>query len=159
MEKKRILIGMTVGIVVIGALVFGVLFLTRNTGKTERTISAEEATASLDNMMGKINPSTAEPIKSSVEYSNKDVAAEELPELSDDDITVRASTDAYAEVWASPEKAGQGSDGWMREMAEGFNSCSSSCSRRAAGTPRSCASGPWATSPALRSKKTSTTKW
>ena len=122
MEKKRILIGMTVGIVVIGALVFGVLFLTRNTGKTERTISAEEATASLDNMMGKINPSTAEPIKSSVEYSNKDVAAEELPELSDDDITVRASTDAYAEVWASPEKAGQGSDGWMREMAEGFNS-------------------------------------
>ncbi len=122
MEKKRILIGMTVGIVVIGALVFGVLFLTRNTGKTERAISTEEATASLDNMMGKINPSTAEPIKSSVEYSNKDVAAEELPELSDDDITVRASTDAYAEVWASPEKAGQGSDGWMREMAEGFNS-------------------------------------
>ena len=114
MEKNRILIGMTVGIVVIGVLVFGVLFLTRNTGKTERTISAEEATASLDDMMGKINPSTAEPIKSSVEYSNKDVAAEELPELSDDDITVRASTDAYAEVWASPEKAGQGSDGWMR---------------------------------------------
>ena len=96
MEKKRILIGMTAGIVVIGALVFGALFLTRNPGKTERTISTEEAQASLDDMMGKINPSTAELVKSSVEYSNKDVAAEELPELSDDDITVTAATDAYA---------------------------------------------------------------
>ena len=134
MEKKRILIGMTVGIVVIGALVFGVLFLTRNTGKTERTISAEEATASLDNMMGKINPSTAEPIKSSVEYSNKDVAAEELPELSDDDITVRASTDAYAEVWRPARARTAGCARWPR--------ASTPRAPRWAASPRACSCAP-----------------
>ncbi len=122
MEKKRIGVALFGGLVVVGALVFGLLFLMRNTGKTERAISTEEATASLGDLVRRIDPSTATPVKSSIEYSEDNNEANELPELSKDSIVVPASTDAYAEVWASPEKAGQGSDGWMREMAEGFNS-------------------------------------
>ncbi|MDO4796896.1 MAG: VWA domain-containing protein [Coriobacteriales bacterium] len=121
MGKKRVIIGMCVGMVVIGALVFGILFLTRNTGKNERTISTETATQRMESMMREIDPSTAEPVKSSVEYSEKDTTAEELPALDTNKVTAKATTDTYAEIWSSPEKAGEGTDGWLREMAEQFN--------------------------------------
>jgi Ca-activated chloride channel family protein len=112
---------MVVGLVVISALVFGILFATRNVGKSERTISTESAQQRLTHMMREIEPATADPVKSSVEYTAQDTTADELPELDTNEITARATTDAFAEIWASPEKAGQGTDGWIREMAEGFN--------------------------------------
>ena len=121
MGKKRVVVGMVVGLVVISALVFGILFATRNVGKTERTISTESAQQRLTHMMREIEPATADPVKSSVEYTAQDTTADELPELDTNEITARATTDAFAEIWASPEKAGQGTDGWIREMAEGFN--------------------------------------
>lgn len=121
MGKKRVVIGLVVGLVVISGLVFGILALTRNTGKTERTISTETAQQRLADMMREISPDTAKPIKSSVEYSSNEVTAEELPALDTNSITCPATTDTFAEIWTSPEKAGQGTDGWLREMAEQFN--------------------------------------
>ena len=121
MGNKRVVIGLVGGLVIISALVFGILFLTRNTGKTERTISTETAQQRMADMMREISPDTAKPIKSSVEYSTNDVAAEELPKLDTNAITAPATTDLHAEIWSSPEKAGQGTDGWLREMAEQFN--------------------------------------
>lgn len=121
MGKKRVVIGLVGGLVVISALVFGILFLTRNTGKTQRTISTEDAQARMNDMMREIDPTVADPIKSSVEYATNDVTAEELPELETNEITCPSTTDLFAEIWCSPEKAGQGTDGWMREMAEQFN--------------------------------------
>ncbi len=121
MGNKRVVIGLVGGLVIISALVFGILFLTRNTGKTERTISTETAQQRMADMMREIDPDTANPVKSSVEYSSNDVAAEELPKLDTNAVTVPATTDLNAEIWSSPEKAGQGTDGWLREMAEKFN--------------------------------------
>ncbi|MDO4538201.1 MAG: vWA domain-containing protein [Coriobacteriales bacterium] len=121
MGKKRVIIGMAVGLVVISALVFGILILTRNVGKTERTVDAENAKTQLADMVRRIDPSTATPKKSSVEYSEKDTTAEELPALDTNAVTCEETTASFAEIWSSPEKAGQGTDGWMREMAEAFN--------------------------------------
>ncbi len=121
MGKKRVVVGMVIGLVVISVLVFGILFATRNTGKTERTISTETAQQRLADMMREIDPDTAEPKKSSVEYTEKDTTAEELPDLDTNAVTVPATTDTFAEIWSSPEKAGQNTDGWLREMAEQFN--------------------------------------
>jgi len=112
---------MGVGLVVIGALVFGILFLTRNAGKNERTISTETATQRMASMMREIDPATADPVKSSVEYTEKDTTAEELPDLNTNKVTAEATTETFAEIWSSPEKAGDGTDGWIREMAEQFN--------------------------------------
>ncbi len=121
MGKKKVVVGMAVGLVVISALVFGILMLTRNTGKTERTISTETATERLASMIREIDPGTSQPVKSSVEYSATDTTAEELPELDTNKVTAKATTDTFAEIWSSPEKAGDGTDGWLREMAEQFN--------------------------------------
>ena len=121
MQGKRIGIGFVVGIVAIAAIVFGVLHFTRNSGKTERVIDAEEAQTTLEELVSNISPTTATPHKSSVEYTEEDIAADELPELDPEKLAVRATTKTFAEIWASPEKAGTGTDGWMREMAEQFN--------------------------------------
>ena len=121
MGKKRVIVGLVIGLVVISGLVFGILSLTRNVGKTDRAISTETAQQRMEQMMREIDPQTAEPIKSSVEYTQKEVTAEELPALDTNEVTVPATTDSFAEIWASPEKAGQGTDGWIREMAEQFN--------------------------------------
>lgn len=121
MGKKRVVIGLVGGLVIISALVFGILFFMRNTGKTERTVKVEDAQQMMANMMREIDPGTAEPIKSSVEYTEQDTTAEELPELDTNEVTAPATTDTFAEIWSSPEKAGQGTDGWLREMAEQFN--------------------------------------
>lgn len=121
MGKKRVIIGLVVGLLVISGLVFGILFATRNTGKTSRTISTETAVQRLASMVRDIDPSTAQPVKSSVEYSEADTKAEELPELDTNPITCEATTPTFAEIWSSPEKANKGTDGWMREMAEQFN--------------------------------------
>jgi hypothetical protein len=107
MGKKRVIVGLVVGLVVISGLVFGILSLTRNVGKTDRAISTETAQQRMEQMLREIEPQTAEPIKSSVEYTQKEVTAEELPALDTNEVTVPATTDSFAEIWASPEKAGQ----------------------------------------------------
>lgn len=121
MGKKRVVIGLVAGLIIVSGLVFGILFATRNAGKTERTISTETAQERMADMMREIDPGTASPIKSSVEYTEQDTTADELPDLETNEVTARATTSNYAEIWSSPEKAGQGTDGWLREMAEGFN--------------------------------------
>ncbi|MEE0027839.1 MAG: hypothetical protein U0J70_09620, partial [Atopobiaceae bacterium] len=121
MAKKRVVIGLVVGLIIITGIVFGVLSITRDVGKTKRTVDTETATQQLADMMREIEPDTAEPVQSSVEYTEKDTTAEELPDLDTNAVVTEATTDTYAEIWSSPEKAGQGTDGWLREMAEAFN--------------------------------------
>ena len=121
MGNKRVVVGLVGGLVLISAIVFGVLLATRNAGKTERTISTESAVERMQSMMREIDPDTATPVKSSVEYTESETTAEELPDLNTNKVTCKATTDLYAEIWSSPEKANDGTDGWMREMAEQFN--------------------------------------
>lgn len=121
MAKKRVVIGLVVGLIIISGIVFGVLSITRDVGKTRRTVDTETATQQLADMLREIDPDTAEPVQSSVEYTEKDTTAEELPDLDTNAVVTEATTNTYAEIWSSPEKAGQGTDGWLREMAEAFN--------------------------------------
>lgn len=107
--------------VVVAIAVFGGIYLTRNWGKTEKVISKEQAEKNLDKMVKKIAPNKGTPKKSSVEYVDDDTTADELPDIENNKIGVKATTSLYAEIYCSPEKAGSGSDGWMCDMANDFN--------------------------------------
>ncbi|MGF1648640.1 MAG: VWA domain-containing protein [Kineosporiaceae bacterium] len=48
--------------------------------------------------------------------------ADTLPPIDEFPVVVQPSTDVVAEVFTSTEKSGTGSDGWMVEVAEEFNS-------------------------------------
>lgn len=107
------------------ALTAGLIFLgirwTTNLGKSDKVVDTETATASISKMVSKIDPYTAEPVKSPIEYSDTDVAADELPDIETCKVVVEPTTELYAEIWSSGEKVGKDTDGWMREMAEEFN--------------------------------------
>lgn len=120
MEKKNI--GIMAGIfVAVCALIFGGISLTRNLGKTSQTISKEEAKASLSKMVSRIKPSIGQEFKSSVEFTAEDTTKNELPDINTCKVVVEPTTDLYAEIFATSEKAGSGTDGWMTKMAESFN--------------------------------------
>ena len=107
--------------VVVAVCVFGGIYLTRNVGKSEKTVSKEQAEHNLEKMVKRIDPMMGKPVKSSVEYSDDDTSADELPDIENNTVGVYATTDLYAEIYCSPEKAGKGTDAWMCDMAESFN--------------------------------------
>ena len=121
MNKKIFGILMVVMILVCAA-VFGGIYMTRHIGKSEKVVSKESAERRLAKMVDKINPQTGTPAKSPIEYDETEDEADELPDIDTCPIQVRASSKLYAEIYSSPEKAGSGTDGWLCEMAEGFNS-------------------------------------
>lgn len=120
MEKKKIGI-LAVIVVVVCAVVFGGIYLTRNIGKSDKVISEESAQNKLSKMVNKISPDTAQPVKSPVEYDDTGDEASELPDIDTCEIGTSATTSLYAEIYSSPEKAGTGTDGWLCKMAEEFN--------------------------------------
>ncbi|MBP3892624.1 MAG: VWA domain-containing protein [Atopobiaceae bacterium] len=121
-NNSKGIIAVVAGILAVSVIVFGAFFLARNVFVPKNVRNAEDANAALTRMVGKIDPQTATPVKSSVEYTEQtDTTADELPDLDNNKVTADATTDLYAEIWCSPEKAGSGTDGWMRELAEDFN--------------------------------------
>ncbi len=120
MDKKKMGI-LVVGVIVVCALVFGGIYLTRNLGKSDKVISQDNAKSKLTKMVDKIDPTTAQPVKSPVEYDAVEDEANELPDIDTCEVTTSATTQLYAEIYSSPEKAGTGTDGWLCEMADEFN--------------------------------------
>jgi len=119
-ERKPIIV--VILFVVVAAVIFGGIALTKNVGKSKKAISAEDAKKSLTKMAKKVSAQKGKQYKSSVEFSDEDNVADELPDISSCEVTVPANTDLYAEIFCSPEKAGTGTDGWLCDMANEFNS-------------------------------------
>lgn len=121
-KNSKGIIAVVAGIFAVSIVVFGAFILARNVFVPKNVRTVEDATTSLTRMVETIEPATATPVKSSVEYAeDEDTTADELPDLENNKVTAQATTDLYAEIWCSPEKAGNGSDGWMRELADQFN--------------------------------------
>ncbi|MBQ9505317.1 MAG: VWA domain-containing protein [Lachnospiraceae bacterium] len=111
-----------IGIVALVIIVFTGLTITRNLGKSDKAISQESAEAQLEKMVQKVEPIVLDPVKAPVEYVSTEDDGSELPPIDPNDVVVKANTSVYAEIVSSPEKVGNGSDGWMKDLAEKFNS-------------------------------------
>ncbi len=123
MESEGKKNGLIIGIfAIVAVLVFGGIYITRNIGKSQKTISSEDAKKTIIKMARKVEPKKGKPVKSSIEFEEDDSVAKELPDIDTCEVTVPATTDLYAEIFCSPEKAGTGTDGWLCDMANEFNS-------------------------------------
>ena len=114
---KGVFIG---ALLLVFAVVFGGMWVFRNLGKSDRVVDAEDATRTLNKLYDRIDPEGAAPIKEAVDASDMLDEADELPDIDTCDVTVDGGAGA-TELWASGEKSGSGTDGWMREMAEAYN--------------------------------------
>ena len=98
--KNKVLMGAG-AFVVLCIVVFGGLYLTRNFGKSDKQVSSETALATIDKLYDKVRPLVAQPVKSSIEYSDSKSTADELPDIDSSYPTVvRASTDLSVELCA-----------------------------------------------------------
>ncbi len=117
-NKKQAAIIAAIGLAVF-VIAFAGIMLTRNVGKSAKTVSTESAVASIEKYIKKIAPKEAEPVKSPVELAGNDV--DELPDIDTNEITVKPSTSLYAEIFSTSEKCGPGKDGWINQVARSFN--------------------------------------
>jgi len=114
--------GRLIGIIVLViVLVFGGLMLVRNFGKSNKEISEAEARRDLAKIVRDIGASQGTPVKGHVNYDTGDTTFQELPDLTESSVVVSPNTSLYAEIFATSEKTGADTDGYLREMATKFN--------------------------------------
>lgn len=112
----------TIGILAaIAAFVFLSIFLIVKIASTKHVMSTKDADKKIGKMVESINPSETDKIKASVDVSENTNLDEELPKISKYPVSVEGKGDIDIEIFAAPEKAGSGTDGWMIESANKFN--------------------------------------
>lgn len=121
MKNNKTIIGVIIIAVVVFAAAVAGISVTRNIGKSDKTISTESAQKDIDSMLKHIEVNYADPVKSQVDLVQED-EQEELPDIDKNEITVHENTSLYVEIFTAPERAGKDKDGWTNEMAEKFNS-------------------------------------
>ncbi|MBR1459683.1 MAG: VWA domain-containing protein, partial [Oscillospiraceae bacterium] len=108
-----------IGVLVAGAIVGGVM-LTNNLGKTSYEISEEEAVTQMNKLLRNVNVTEVEARKATVDFSGTSLASS-LPDIESYPLTVTGDGQVNIEIFASPEKSGTGTDGWLNEAAKQFN--------------------------------------
>ena len=118
-SKNALFLGV-LGLLLAGGITGGVL-LSRNIGKSRQEISRDAAVTQLEKKLKKISVSNIPARKATVEIAGSNLA-EELPDISKYPLTVTGRGDLNIEIVSSTEKATGGTDGWLIEVAEDFNS-------------------------------------
>jgi Ca-activated chloride channel family protein len=104
----------------VAALVIGGIVITSTLKKPTYQISEEEARAKLTKLLHNVDVKTVEPRKAPVDFTASDLA-NTLPDIDQYPLTVTGDGQVNIEIFASPEKAGSGTDGWLNEAAKSFN--------------------------------------
>lgn len=121
MAKNASKVGALAGIgVAVAAVIVGGVVITNNIGKPNYEITEEEASRKLDKLLHNISVSSSEPRKATVDFTNNDLA-NTLPDIDEYPLSITGDGQVNIEIFASPEKAGSGTDGWLNEAAKTFN--------------------------------------
>lgn len=122
MAQKKKNTGALIGITAAVIAVIGVgIAITGNLGKPSYEISEEEAVRKLDKLLKNVQVTSVQARKAAVDFSDASLAAS-LPDIDQYPLSVTGDGDVVIEIFASPEKAGSGTDGWMNDAAMAFNS-------------------------------------
>lgn len=105
--------------VVVFGLIFGVVSITKNWGKTKDTVNTEAALKTLDSLYNKLNVTKSNPKAASGVVSDDGTVV--LPDISEYPFVVNPTTDNFLTIYSSPEKAGTDYESWLIDVAEKFN--------------------------------------
>lgn len=117
---KKIAIFAVIALVVFGGVFLGIT-LTKDIGKTQDQITTEEAEKKINDLMSGIRVENVNTKKAAI--SDEDVLSEEeeLPDIKTYPLSVEGRGQINIEIFSSPEKAGEGTDGWLNDVADDFN--------------------------------------
>lgn len=113
-NNKTILIGVVAAVILIAAIMIGIA------GKVADSGVGGKKETGIDDLLTKVNYSTATPVKASIDLSDSSLY-DELPEISKYPLSVEGKGQVNVEIFSSPEKAGNGTDSWLIDMANEFN--------------------------------------
>ena len=119
-QTKNAAFFIIIAVLMIAAIVVGIM-ISKNSGKSTQEVSHENAVQLLDKKLKKITVKTSTPKKASVEISGNSLA-EELPDITKYPLSVEGRGQINLEIFSSTEKSSKGTDGWLNEVAEKFNS-------------------------------------
>ena len=109
------LIAIFIVVIVVG------IYSTRNLGQSASEKSYSKAVTDLSKYLKNINYTTGTPVKSTVNIGSTTLK-DELPDIKQYPLSVQGKGEINIEIFSSPEKAGEGTDGWLNEVARKFNS-------------------------------------
>lgn len=119
-KSKNAVFLAVIGILMVGGIAAGI-GISQNIGKSSQELTYEKATVLLDKKLKKMKISETTPRKATVEITSGNLA-EELPDISKYPLSVTGRGEINIEIISSTEKASSGTDGWLNEVAEAFNS-------------------------------------
>lgn len=106
---------------VVGIGIAAGIALTNNLGRPSYEISEEEAIKKLDRCLKDVDVKYVEAEKAAVDFTDTSLMSS-LPDIEQYPLVVTGNGQINIEIFASPEKAGSGTDGWLVEAARDFNS-------------------------------------
>lgn len=118
-KLKVVLILTGIAILVFG-IIYGGISFTKDIGKSEKEVTAENALETLNKLYGEITVNTIAPRKDQVSLGSANVK-ESLPNIDKYPAQVENSTADYIEIFSSTEKTGANKDGWLNDTAIAFN--------------------------------------
>lgn len=109
--------------IVIALIVFGVIYLvislTEDVGKSKQTIDMEKYSKQLDSLYKTINVKNYNIQKSNAITADDKTAV--LPDISEYPFVVNPTTDNFITIYSSTEKANEDQNSWLKQVAEEFN--------------------------------------
>lgn len=111
-------------IVVLFGMIYGGLVLIQSLNAMQEEnepVTAENVGEKMTALLEQINVVETEPRKATITGSDILSEQDELPSIESYPLSVTNTTSHYIEIFSSPEKAGEGTDGWLNEVAEKFN--------------------------------------
>ena len=96
--------------------------LTKDMGKSEDEKTSEQTSQKMDELLKGVTVTNVTARKAAI--SDSDILSEEdeLPDIKSYPLSVTGDGELNIEIFSSPEKAGDGTDGWLNEVAKKFNS-------------------------------------
>ena len=111
---------MLILVVIFIAIIVAGIYSTQNLKKSTSEKSYDKAISYLNRYLKNIRVDQADLRKSTVTLGETSLE-DELPDISDYPLTVEGKGEINIEIFSSPEKAGEDTDGWLNEVAKKFN--------------------------------------
>ena len=118
MEKKSAVWLVLIAIVVFG-LIYSVISLTKNVGKTQSTVNMESSAKKLNTLYQTINVKTLALQRGAVSEEEELITI--LPDISEYPFVVNPTTDSFITIYSSTEKANEDENSWLVQVANLFN--------------------------------------
>ena len=118
MKKQNRILFILIALIVFG-IIYLIISLTQNVGKTESTITMEKSIKDLQALYKNIDVKKANIQRSSSVTNNEQATI--LPDISEYPFIVNPTTDDFITIYASTEIANESNNSWLKIAAENFN--------------------------------------